>query len=47
MKNILKYSHKYLTFEVTEGIRIFPNLYVCVGVESIPGLLRGRRQLYH
>ena len=31
MKDIMKYSHKYLTFEVIQGIRIFQILYACVG----------------
>ena len=31
MKDILKYSYKYLTFEVIQGIRIFQILYACVG----------------
>ena len=31
MKDILKYSYKYPTFEVIQGIRIFQILYACVG----------------
>ena len=38
MKDILKYSHKYLTFEVIQGIKKFQILYTCVGGESKPGL---------
>ena len=47
MKDILKYSHKYLTFEVIQGIKIFQILYACVSGESNPGLPRGRREFYH
>ena len=47
MKDVLKYSHKYLTFEVIQGIKIFQILYACVSGESNPGLPRGRRDLYH
>ena len=38
MKDILKYSHKYLTFEVIQKIKKFQILYTCVGGESKPGL---------
>ena len=41
MKNILKYSDKYLTVEVIQGIKIFQIRYACVGGESNPGLPRG------
>ena len=44
MKDILKYSHKYLTSEVIQGIRIFQILYACVGGESNSGLPGGRRE---
>ena len=47
MKNILKYSDKYLTVEVIQGIKIFQIRYACVGGESNPGLPRGRREFYH
>ena len=47
MKDVLKYSHKYLTFEVIQGIKIFQILYACVGGESNPGLPGGRREFYH
>ena len=47
MKNILKYSHKYLTLEAIKGIKIFQILHACVGGESNPGLPRGRRVFYH
>ena len=47
MKDIMKYSHKYLTFEAIQGIRIFQIVYACVGGESNPGLPGGRRELYH
>ena len=47
LKNILKYSHKYLLFEVIQGIEIFRILYACVGGKSSPGLPRGRREFYH
>ena len=46
MKDVLKYSHKYLTFEVIQGIKIFQILYACVGGESNPGLPGGRREFY-
>ena len=45
MKDILKYSHKYLTFEAIQGL--FQIVYACVGGESNPGLPRGRREFYH
>ena len=47
MKDILKYSHKYLTFEVIQGIKIFQILSACVSGESNPGLPGGRREFYH
>ena len=47
MKNILKYSHKYLTLEAIQGIKIFQILHACVGGESNTGLPRGRREFYH
>ena len=47
MKDILKYSHKYLTFEVIQGIKIFQIVYACVSGESNPGLPGGRREFYH
>ena len=47
MKNILKYSDKYLTVEVIQGIKIFQIRYAYVGGESNPGLPRGRREFYH
>ena len=47
MKDVLKYSHKYLTFEVIQGIKIFQILYACIGGESNPGLPGGRREFYH
>ena len=47
MKHILKYSHKYLTFEVIQGIKIFQILNACVSGESNPGLPRGKREFYH
>ena len=43
MKDILKYSHKYLTFEAIQGIKVFQILYACVSGESKPGLPRGRQ----
>ena len=47
MKNILKYSDKYLTVEVIKGKKLFQIRYACVGGESNPGLPRGRREFYH
>ena len=47
MKNILKYSDKYLTVEVIQGKKLFKIRYACVGGESNPGLSRGRREFYH
>ena len=47
MKNILKYSDKYLTVEVIQGIKIFQIRYACVGGEAKAGLPRGRREFYH
>ena len=48
MKDILKYSHKYLTFEAIQGIRLFQIVYACLsGRESNAGLPRGRREFYH
>ena len=47
MKNILKYSNKYLTVEVIQGIKIFQIRSTFVGGESNPGLPRGRREFYH
>ena len=44
MKDVLKYSHKYLTFEVIQGIKIFQILYAGVSGESNPGLPGGRRE---
>ena len=43
----LKYSDKYLTVEVVQGIKLFQIRYACVGGESNPGLPRGRREFYH
>ena len=36
MKNILKYSDKYLTVEVIQGIKIFQIRYACVGGNRTP-----------
>ena len=47
MKNILKYSDKYLTVEVIQGKKLFQIRYSCVGGESNPGPSRGRREFYH
>ena len=47
MKDILKYSHKYLTFKVIQGIKIFQVLHAGVSGESNPGLPGGRREFYH
>ena len=47
MENILKYSDKYLTVEVIQGIKIFQIRYACVGGESNPGPPRGMREFFH